>query len=83
MGQGARWGNPAAAQGAVLVAAGVEAMRLVGFYYLPHKLQRSSELYGTLGIAAALLLWLAILARLIVLGNVLNARVRPAVCRDT
>jgi uncharacterized BrkB/YihY/UPF0761 family membrane protein len=55
------------------VAAGLEAMRLIGFYYLPHKLERSSELYGTLGVAAALLLWLTILARLIVLGHVLNA----------
>lgn len=62
-----------AARGAVLVATGLEAMRLVGFYYLPHKLQRSSELYGTLGVAAALLLWLTILARLVVLGHVLNA----------
>jgi membrane protein len=61
------------AWGAVLVATGLEAMRLIGFYYLPHKLERSSELYGTLGVAAALLLWLTILARLIVLGHVLNA----------
>ena len=61
------------AQGAVLVAAGLEAMRLVSFYYLPGKLERSSQLYGTLGIAAALLLWLMVLARLVVLGHVLNA----------
>jgi uncharacterized BrkB/YihY/UPF0761 family membrane protein len=61
------------AQGALLVAAGLEAMRLIGFYYLPRKLERSTELYGGLGVAAALLLWLTILARLIVLGHVLDA----------
>jgi uncharacterized BrkB/YihY/UPF0761 family membrane protein len=44
------------AWGAVLVATGLEAMRLIGFCYLPHKLERSSELYGTLGVAVALLL---------------------------
>jgi membrane protein len=59
--------------GSLLLAMGLEAMRLVGFYYLPDKLERSSALYGAFGIAAALLLWFTIIGRLIVLGHVLNA----------
>jgi membrane protein len=51
--------------------------------YLPSRIARASQLYGTLGIAAALLVWLALIARLVVLGQVLNAvlaepRQRPA-----
>jgi uncharacterized BrkB/YihY/UPF0761 family membrane protein len=59
--------------GAVLVALGTEALHLVAVVYLPGKLARSSELYGTLGVAAALLVWLALITRLVVLGQVLNA----------
>lgn len=59
--------------GALLTALGIEGLHLVSVIYLPGKLARASELYGTLGVAAALLLWLALLARLLVLGQVLNA----------
>ena len=59
--------------GAVLVAVGVEALHLVAVVYLPGKLARSAELYGTLGVAAAVLVWLALITRLVVLGQVLNA----------
>jgi membrane protein len=59
--------------GAVLIALGNESLHLVAVLYLPGKLARASELYGTLGVAAAVLLWLALVARLIVLGQELNA----------
>lgn len=59
--------------GALLTALGIEGLHLVSVVYLPGKLARASELYGTLGVAAAVLLWLALLARLLVLGQVLNA----------
>jgi len=59
--------------GAVLIALGNEALHLVAVLYLPGKLARASELYGTLGVAAAVLLWLALIGRLVVLGQELNA----------
>lgn len=59
--------------GALVFVAGLEILRLVAAYMLPAKLSRASELYGALGIAAALLVWLTLLARFMVLGQVLNA----------
>jgi uncharacterized BrkB/YihY/UPF0761 family membrane protein len=59
--------------GAALIALGNEGLHLVAVVYLPGQLARTSQLYGTLGVAAAVLLWLALIARLIVLGQVLNA----------
>jgi membrane protein len=59
--------------GALLIAVGIEALHLAAVLFLPGKLARASELYGTLGVAASILLWLALMARLLVLGQVLNA----------
>lgn len=59
--------------GAVLVALGAVGLNLVSVLYLPHKLARASQLYGTLGVAATMLVWLALVARLLVLGQVVNA----------
>ena len=59
--------------GGVLIALGMEGLHLAAVLYLPGKLSRASELYGALGVAAAVLVWLALIARLIVLGQVLNA----------
>jgi uncharacterized BrkB/YihY/UPF0761 family membrane protein len=59
--------------GAVLVALGAEGLHLVAVVYLPGKLARSAELYGGLGVAAAVLVWLTLITRLVVLGQVLNA----------
>lgn len=59
--------------GALLIALGAEGLHLAAVIYLPGKLARASELYGALGVAAAVLVWLALMARLIVLGQVLNA----------
>ena len=59
--------------GAVLIALGLEGLHLAAVLYLPSRLGRASELYGALGVAAVMLVWLALMARLIVLGQVLNA----------
>ncbi|OLF12371.1 hypothetical protein BLA60_10425 [Actinophytocola xinjiangensis] len=59
--------------GAVLLAVGALVLNLVAVLYLPRSLARASQLYGTLGIAATMLVWLALIARLVVLGQVVNA----------
>jgi membrane protein len=60
-------------RGALLIAVGMEGLHLVAVLYLPGKLARASQLYGALGVAASLLVWLALIARLVVLAQVLNA----------
>jgi uncharacterized BrkB/YihY/UPF0761 family membrane protein len=58
--------------GALLVAVGSQVIAVaVAFYFAP-KIGRSSELYGTLGTASVLLVWLYVLARLITSGAFLN-----------
>jgi len=59
--------------GALLVGTGAELMHVVSVYYLSGKLQSSSELYGGLGVAAAVLVGLYLVARLIVAAALLNA----------
>lgn len=59
--------------GATLLALGLQAMHLVSVFYLPHAIENSSETYGSLGIAVAMLLWLYLYGRLIVFAGVLNA----------
>jgi uncharacterized BrkB/YihY/UPF0761 family membrane protein len=59
--------------GAVLVAVGAQAISVAVVYYFAPKIGRSTELYGTLGTAAVLLVWLYALARLITSGAFLNA----------
>ncbi len=59
--------------GAVLVALGTEVIHIVVVLYLVPKLGHSSELYGALGTATVILLWLYLLARLVVAAAFLNA----------
>jgi uncharacterized BrkB/YihY/UPF0761 family membrane protein len=59
--------------GAVLVAAGSQLLSLAVVFYFAPKIGRSSELYGTLGAASVLLVWLYLVARLIMSGAFLNA----------
>jgi membrane protein len=47
--------------------------QLLSVYYLAHRVQRASELYGSLGTAAAILAWLYVVARLMVASAMLNA----------
>jgi uncharacterized BrkB/YihY/UPF0761 family membrane protein len=52
--------------GALLMVAGLQLLYLVTIYYFAHRLATSGDLYGTLGVAATLLLWLYVVARLFV-----------------
>jgi uncharacterized BrkB/YihY/UPF0761 family membrane protein len=59
--------------GAILVGVGLQALHLFTALYLVPRLGRSSELYGSLGAATVILLWLYIIARMITLSAFLNA----------
>ena len=59
--------------GAVLVGVGIQGLHLFTALYLVPRIGRSSELYGALGTATVILLWLYIIARLITLSAFLNA----------
>ncbi|MCB1004167.1 MAG: YihY/virulence factor BrkB family protein, partial [Acidimicrobiales bacterium] len=59
--------------GAALLAVGLQLMHLVSIFYLPHLFESSSETYGSLGAAVAMLLWLYVFGRLVVFAGVLNA----------
>jgi uncharacterized BrkB/YihY/UPF0761 family membrane protein len=59
--------------GALLVALGTQVIHVVVVLYLVPKLGHSSELYGALGTATVILLWLYLLARLLVAAAFLNA----------
>ncbi len=52
--------------GAAVGTAGVLALHLVTVFYLAEKLVNASALYGALGLASVLLLWLYLVARLLV-----------------
>jgi membrane protein len=63
----------ALAPGALLFALGAEALHIATVVWFPHHLQSKSEVYGTIGVAVALLLWAYLLGRIITLAAVLNA----------
>ena len=58
--------------GAVVFAVAAQAMHLFTALYLADKLERSSALYGGLGLAATSLFFLYIIGRLVVSSAVLN-----------
>jgi len=59
--------------GAVLVAFGVEAMRLFTIIYVSRSFEHKSQTYGAVGGSLALLLWAYVLGRIIIGSAVLNA----------
>ena len=59
--------------GALLATLGMQCVHVLVVLYLAPKLQRSPALYGSLGAATVLLLWLYITARLVVSAAFLNA----------
>ena len=59
--------------GALLIGVGFWALHVVSAYFLAYRIASASELYGSLGVAAALLAWLFVLGRLFVGSAVLNA----------
>jgi uncharacterized BrkB/YihY/UPF0761 family membrane protein len=59
--------------GALVVAAGGVGLHVITAWYLVGRADRAAELYGPLGVATVLLLWLFILGRLVVASALLNA----------
>ncbi len=57
---------------AVVGAVGLELLKVAGAYVVPRLVERSSALYGTLGVVFALLTWLLVLGRLVVLVSVIE-----------
>jgi membrane protein len=57
---------------AVIGAIGLEILKVIGAYVVPVLVQRSSALYGTLGVVFALLAWLLVLGRLVVFVSVIE-----------
>jgi uncharacterized BrkB/YihY/UPF0761 family membrane protein len=58
--------------GALFVGAGIAAMQAIILGYLARKLSSSSALYGGIGTAIAVLFWLYLLGRLLVLAPVID-----------
>ena len=63
----------ALAPGAALFAIGTEILYVVTVVWFPNYLEGKSELYGTIGLSVAFLLWAYLVGRLITLAAVLNA----------
>jgi uncharacterized BrkB/YihY/UPF0761 family membrane protein len=59
--------------GAVLLAVGLQGLHLFTAYYLTDSAERATSVYGAIGAALAILLWLFIISRLVVAAAVLNA----------
>ncbi len=61
--------------GAIVFGLGLQVVHLVAVYYLAARLTHASALYGTLGVAAALLFGLYLIGRLIIASVVFNVAV--------
>jgi uncharacterized BrkB/YihY/UPF0761 family membrane protein len=59
--------------GAIAVGLGLQAIHLINVYFISYRISTSSETYGALGVAAALLLSLFLIGRLFVFGVMLNS----------
>jgi uncharacterized BrkB/YihY/UPF0761 family membrane protein len=59
--------------GAIAIGLGLQAIHLVNVYFISYRISTSSETYGALGVAAALLLSLFLMGRLFVFGVMLNS----------
>ena len=59
--------------GAIAIGLGLQAIHLVNVYFISYRISTSSETYGALGVAAAILLSLFLIGRLFVAGVILNS----------
>ena len=59
--------------GAITIGLGMQAIHLVNVYFISYRISSSSDTYGALGVAAALLVSLFLISRLFVAGVILNA----------
>ncbi len=62
--------------GAVLFGVGSQVLHLATVYYFAEKLNSASELYGSLGMAATMLLWAYVVSRLILASASVNVAVQ-------
>jgi uncharacterized BrkB/YihY/UPF0761 family membrane protein len=63
---------PALLPGAIAIGLGLQAIHLVSVYFISYRISSSSETYGALGVAAAILLSLFLIGRLFVAAVILN-----------
>ncbi len=78
-GGGGHWTD--LAPGAILAGVSFAVLHAVSRVYLPRRIERSSELYGTLGIAGVILAWLLLVGQVVVCAALVNslwAENRPA-----
>jgi uncharacterized BrkB/YihY/UPF0761 family membrane protein len=59
--------------GCLLFGFGLAVLHTVSRFYLPARVEHSSQLYGSLGLAAAMLAWLLVIGQLIVICAVVNS----------
>lgn len=59
--------------GAVLGGAGIGALHVAALVYFPNKIERASALYGTLGVALVVLLYLFLIGQILVVSALTNA----------
>jgi membrane protein len=65
--------------GALVGAFGLEALKIAGGFVVPLLVERSSAVYGTIGTVFALLAWLWVLGRLVVLVTIIETMPRVRV----
>lgn len=58
--------------GAILGGVGLEVLKFVGGFYVPHLVRSSSQLYGSIGVVFALLAWLLLFGKLVVYSATLD-----------
>jgi uncharacterized BrkB/YihY/UPF0761 family membrane protein len=58
--------------GCIAFGVGLSILRIVSRVYLPARFEKSSQLYGSLGVAAVMLAWLLIIGNLIVGSALIN-----------
>jgi uncharacterized BrkB/YihY/UPF0761 family membrane protein len=58
--------------GCLLFGVGLSVLRIVSRVYLPARFEKSSQLYGSLGVAAVMLAWLLIIGNLLVGSALVN-----------
>lgn len=58
--------------GAILGGVGLEVLKIVGRFYVPHAVTSSSAVYGSIGVVFAILAWLFFFGRLVVYSACLN-----------
>lgn len=58
--------------GSALFGFGLATLHLVGRVYLPPRFEHSSQLYGSLGVAAVILVWLLLIGHLTIVSALVN-----------